>query len=357
MRLIVTGGGTGGHVFPALEIARIARDRGHDVIYFGSYRGQERAACDKEGILFRGFRSEPFYGLKSVKGWTSAWNLYAAGWAAKRALKKQDPDAIFSTGGYSSAPVIRAAASLGIPYVILEQNSVPGRVNKQAGPEAHAVCTVFSATDAHFPDSRLVRTGMPIRRELRASLSSLARGDVPLILVMGGSQGAAAINEAVAATAQTLGKRARWLHVTGKAHFEEVAARASTDMASLDYEVKPFLEAEDMASALASASLAVCRSGAGTLSELAAFRLPSVLIPYPAAHGDHQTHNAREFEAMGAATIVPQSAIGGLTAAVEGWLNNEEKYKKAEQSLAAWDDAEASEKIMSLLQEAAETGL
>nr|AIA13275.1 Glycosyltransferase family 28 C-terminal domain protein [uncultured bacterium] len=338
----------------------MAIDQGHEVLYFGSYRGQEQNACYKAGILFRGFRSEPFYGLKTVKGWRSGWNLYAAGFAAKKALKKIDPDAVFSTGGYSSSPVISAAASLGIPYVILEQNSIPGRVNKKAGPEAHAVCTVFGATGASFLDSRVVRTGMPIRRELRAAASAgTSPTGLPLILVMGGSQGAAALNSAAMSTALQLRPRqARWLHLTGKTHFEEVARRASQEMGSVEYEVRPFMEAPEMAEALASASLAVCRSGAGTVTELAAFRLPSVLVPYPAAHGDHQHANALEIVALGGATIVPQASLSSeLTGAVDGWLESPERRSKAGEALSAWDEPEAPAKIMSLLQEAAEVGL
>lgn len=356
MRLIVTGGGTGGHVYPALEIARSAIGRGHDVMYFGSQRGQEKAVCEREGILFRAFPSEPFFGFGSVRGLRSGWNLFWAGQKAKRAMRHADPDTVFSTGGYSSSPVVSAARALEIPYVILEQNSVPGRVNLGAGPHAHAVCTVFKATEPYFTDSTLIRTGMPLRSELRKTASlPLHRVGKPMVLVMGGSQGAEALNAAALLAAQAMGTDVRWMHLTGKAHFEAVAARAGTELAHLDYEVRAFLDGPEMASALASSWVAVCRSGAGTLSELAAFRIPSVLIPYPLAFGGHQLRNAQEIAELGAAKVIEQSVLSPslLEEAITGWLRHEERRKKAGDALAGWDMPEATAVIMEMLERAA----
>jgi UDP-N-acetylglucosamine--N-acetylmuramyl-(pentapeptide) pyrophosphoryl-undecaprenol N-acetylglucosamine transferase len=355
VRLIVTGGGTGGHVFPALEIARLAMAKGAEVLYFGSYRGQEMAVCEKEGILFRAFRSEPFYGLKSIRGLKSGWNLFWAGQRAKAALKHVDPDAVFSTGGYSSAPVVTAARSIGIPYIVMEQNSVPGRVNKMVGPEAHAVATVFHATTPYFEDSRVVRTGMPIRAELRAAANQKKTGGKPQVLVMGGSQGAAALNDAVIDVAKVLGKKVRWVHLTGKEHFEKVAAQANTELAYLEYEVKAFMDGPELAEAMAQTTVAVCRCGAGTLSELAAFRIPGVLVPYPAAHANHQFHNAKEFEEMGAAKLIPQESLNSkeLGEAIDGWLSTESRRGEAAEALATWDRPTAGDDLLDLLDEAA----
>lgn len=355
MRLIVTGGGTGGHVFPALEIARRAIAEGHDVIYYGSHRGQEKSVCEKEGLMFRPFHSEPFYGVKSIRGWRSGWNLFWAAQKAKRAVKHWEPDVVFSTGGYSSSPVVSAARALEVPYIILEQNSVPGRVNKKAGPDAAAVCTVFHGTAVHFPTSNVIRTGMPIRHELRAAAGRerQAPPGAPLILVMGGSQGAAALNETALTTAKRMGDAVRWLHISGKAHFQEIATEAAK-LEGIEYEVAPFLEAEQMAEALASAALAVCRSGAGTLSELATFRIPAVLVPYPAAHGDHQLHNAREFSGIGAATVVEQDQLQNLPKAIETWLEREDMRKRAQVALGDWAIPDATDRIMNLINQAAE---
>lgn len=356
MRLIVTGGGTGGHVYPALEIARSATARGHDVMYFGSLRGQEKAVCEREGVMFRGFPSEPFYGLRSVRGWRSGWNLFWAGRKAKKAMSHADIDAVFSTGGYSSSPVVSAARALEVPYVILEQNSLPGRVNKRAGPTAHAVCTVFRATEPHFADSTTIRTGMPLRSELRTAASvPMHRYGKPQVIVMGGSQGAETLNEAILLAAQAMGPDIRWLHLTGKAHFESVAARAAMELGHLEYEVRAFLDGPEMADALAESWVAVCRSGAGTLSELAAFQIPSVLVPYPLAFGGHQLVNAREFESLGAATVIEQTALSPsrLEEAITGWVGDEDRRKKAGEALASWDMPEATETILDLLERAA----
>jgi UDP-N-acetylglucosamine--N-acetylmuramyl-(pentapeptide) pyrophosphoryl-undecaprenol N-acetylglucosamine transferase len=190
--LIVTGGGTGGHVFPALEIADAARSAGCRVRYFGSLRGQERDAAAALGFEFLGFPSEPLYGFRTLRGWRAALSFLRARSSAKLALKAQRPTIVFSTGGYASAPIVSASRSLGIPYVIHEQNSVPGRTNKILSRGARAVATVFHASAQHFPDGKVVRTGMPVRRVLRDAAKDVNDSGLH-ILVMGGSQGATAL--------------------------------------------------------------------------------------------------------------------------------------------------------------------
>ena len=162
MRLIVTGGGTGGHVFPALEVARLAISEGHDVLYLGSNRGQESRVCERAKIAFHGFPSEPIYSLKKPSGWLAVVQLVRARSMAIKRLKLARPDALFSTGGYSSAPVVSAAKVLRIPYVIHEQNSVPGRTNLAFSKAAFRVCTTFDCSATHF-STATVRTGMPVR--------------------------------------------------------------------------------------------------------------------------------------------------------------------------------------------------
>jgi len=359
VRIIVTGGGTGGHVFPALEVARLARAEGWDVLYLGSNRGQERRACEKADIPFRGFPSEPLYSLKKPRGWLAAVNLFRATAGARPTVRKFNADAVFSTGGYSSAPIVTAARTLGVSYVLHEQNSIPGRSNVMAAKKAKFVATTFHSSESHFPDSHVVRTGLPVRDELRQiALSHHLMIDVnPLnILVVGGSQGAAALNEVALATATRMTSRdLRWTHLTGKSHFEKVFPSYEKMGIGNIYEMKAFLDGAAMGEAYAQANLVVGRSGAGTLSELAAFRLPSVLIPYPKAFANHQFYNAHEFEQMGAAVVLTQDVLhpSKLEEALAGWIDAPTRRDEAQQALLRWDRPDASKRILELVEKAA----
>lgn len=359
MRLIVTGGGTGGHIFPALEVARFARDRDDLVLYLGSVRGQEGKACEKANIAFQGFRSEPLYSLKTPRGWRVLARMWRASQAAKSALIEAKPDAVFSTGGYSSAPVVLAAKRLGIPFVIHEQNSVPGRTNKFLSNRAYCVATTFESADKHFA-VRTVRTGLPVRTELR-ELCGQRTLDAGVghgrVLVTGGSQGAASINEAALSTANRMSSRKlKWLNVTGKANFEQLFPSFEKLGLLGVYEMKSYLEGPEMGDEYARSTISVSRSGAGTLSELAAFRLPSVLIPYPWAHANHQLHNAMEFSEIGAAIVIEQKDLHPtrLEEAVAHWIDNAEAIRKAQEALADWDRPDAAERVYQLITKAAD---
>lgn len=362
MRLVVTGGGTGGHVFPALEVARLARAQGWEIVYLGSLRGIEGGACRKAGIPFHGFGSEPLYSPKTVKGVVALAKLARASADASKKLKVLRPAAVFSTGGYSSAPVVAAARRLHIPYVLHEQNSVPGRTNKMAAKHAAKIATTFVGAETHFPADKVVRTGLPVRRELR-EMASAPRFDydaLPLrVLVFGGSQGSAAINEAALATAARLvGKEIRWVHVTGRAHFETLFPSYEKLGLSSIYEMKSFLEGEAMGEAYSESSLVVSRSGAGTLSELAAFQLPSVLVPYPQAYAGHQQANAEEFRLMGASTLIDQGALhpSVLEQHLIEWMESPDRREQARARLREWDSPNAGEEIIKLIGESAKTG-
>lgn len=362
MKVVVTGGGTGGHVYPALEMARQAAHQGWEVRYLGSLRGQEGRACERAKLPFQGFPSEPLWSLKRVRGWRSLMRLMRASTMVRAHFRQHRPDAVFSTGGYAAAPVIAAAAREGVPFVLHEQNVVPGRSNVLFSKRSHCVTTVFRSAQGAFPGARVERTGMPIRREFRedGQGSFLFRhqdpGDRPLLLVMGGSQGAEALNDACLATAVRMTRtRARWLHIAGPALFDGMIHTKQKMAVDGDYEIRAFLEADEMAAAMFACSIAICRSGAGTMAELAAMRRPAVLVPYPHAFGDHQAANAKEFEAMGAASVLAQQELapGALEARILLWLDDAERLSTARAALAEWDVPDAADRILTLLREAA----
>lgn len=354
MRLIVTGGGTGGHVFPALELARVARENRAEVAYFGSNRGQEVLASRKADLTFVGFPSSPLYSLRTARGWKGLIGFMRSRMGSLRAIKRFKPDVVFATGGYSSAPVVASAQSVGVPVVIHESNSVPGRSNKLFASRAKVVATTFFATERTLADCRIVRTGLPLRRELR-QLAAGPRGRelLPLIFVTGGSQGAQAINEAaLGAAARMHGQALHWIHATGKANFESVFSSFEKLGLKGSYEVKSYLEVEEMARAYSRAAVAVTRGGAGTLSELAAFRLPPVAVPLPSSHANHQLHNVREFVEMAAATLLVQSELhpASLERELRDWIENDKRREEAAQAMEKWDTPNAAEDIWGLIQ-------
>lgn len=343
MRLVVTGGGTGGHVFPALEIAQEAIQRGASVRYLGSLRGQEGEACRARGLPFLGFPTLPLYGLATVRGWRALAAFARARSSAIEALRGEPPDAIVSTGGFASAPVVAAARNRGIPFVVHEQNAVPGRANRILGRHAKAVATVFHAAAVYFPGVKVVRTGMPIRSALRRIADEEATGTGSTILVVGGSQGARALNEAAPAAASLLSEDLHWQHLAGPNRQSEV--RSPHDR----YRVEGSLDTDDMGRALAGARLVVCRSGAGTLAELAAFRRYSILVPYPHAFQDHQAANAREFVGLGAAEVLAESELKAETLASAIRARLDRVQGPWEDALREWDVRDAAARVLDLV--------
>ncbi|MCH8273203.1 MAG: undecaprenyldiphospho-muramoylpentapeptide beta-N-acetylglucosaminyltransferase [Armatimonadetes bacterium] len=354
MRLIVTGGGTGGHVYPALEIARLARADGHDVRYLGSIRGQEGQACRDAGIEFVGFRVGPLRSLWTPAGLKDAWRTVRATGAARRELAGWGADKVFSTGGFGSGPALLAARSLRIPVVLLEQNTIPGRTHRIAGRYAETVCLVFEEAAENF-QGRTVRTGMPLRAPLlrRASEAAHSRRDAGVFtLCFGGSQGAAALNEAVLTVALRVGAAGnRWLQVSGPKLYDSTVKAAERLCRASTHEIRPFLDAGQMAEALARTDVAVARAGAGTISELALFGVPAIFVPYPYAHAGHQYHNARVIEKLGAATIIRQSELTPekLEAVWREWTEDETRRSVAANALRRWSAPDAGKRIMETL--------
>lgn len=275
---------------------------------------------------------------------------------ARKALEALKPAAVFSTGGYSAAPVMRAARALGVPYVIHEQNSIPGRSNRMFADQAKAVATTFKKSEKQFPGCRVVRTGMPVRQELRQMAADPPGEPLehPLVFIFGGSQGALFLNEHVPAVARLMhDDRFDWLHVSGPTHQSAVCSEVES-LRLAHYHVKPYLQGPAMGQAYQHASLVVARSG-GSLAELAVFGLPSVLVPLPSAAGNHQYHNAKEFADMGAAVVHTEDKFDPnlMAAAIREWASSTERRQKARIALKNWDIPDSTERIVALVEEAA----
>jgi UDP-N-acetylglucosamine--N-acetylmuramyl-(pentapeptide) pyrophosphoryl-undecaprenol N-acetylglucosamine transferase len=301
MRVVIAGGGTGGHLFPGIAVAEELVARDHDVTFVGTARGIEARVCPKEGwplelIDVGGIKGGGIGGV--IKG---VGRMPRALLQSRRILKKIDPQLVVGVGGYASGPVVLAAALGGRATAILEQNSVPGFTNRVLGRFVKAVFGAFEGARARFPAKKFQLVGNPIRLKLRNQIGRAA-GDARGVLVVGGSQGAHAVNELVLEAMLLLGEKAPpLLHQTGQTDF---AALQQKYAGLKQVQVVPFID--DMAAAYRGAELVVCRAGASTLAELTALGVPSLLIPFPHAADDHQTMNAREIEAAGGARVLVQ---------------------------------------------------
>jgi UDP-N-acetylglucosamine--N-acetylmuramyl-(pentapeptide) pyrophosphoryl-undecaprenol N-acetylglucosamine transferase len=304
--LIFAGGGTGGHVYPMIAVADAVRALAPELrlVFVGTERGMETRVVPERGYELELMRVLPIRGggvLGAARGVARAAALVPE---ARALVKKLRPSAVFSIGGYAAGPVSLAARSLGIPVALMEPNSVIGLSNRLIAPLVQRAYTAFPESEKHFKSSVILRAGVPIRQGFaRAAYAANAQG--LRILVLGGSQGAKALNEAVPRAVARIPSNFSLVHQCGAAH--EADARrlyAQLGLASRT-EVVPFIA--DMPAALASADLVIGRAGASAVSEICAVGRPSLLIPYPFASGDHQRVNAESLVRAGAAVCLPSA--------------------------------------------------
>ena len=304
--VLIAAGGTGGHIFPGLAVAGELRRRGYRVHWLGSRLGPERELATAAGI---GFDAMTVSGLRGRHAWAGVpLMLLRALWQALRVLRHIRPACVLGMGGYPAGPGGIAAVLLRCPLLVHEQNSIPGLTNRVL---ARLATSVMEGISGAFPGMRTRFTGNPVREEI----CQLPPPDVRLaertgpsrLLVLGGSQGAQALNHGLPAALAALPveQRPSVVHQAGRGHREEVAA--TYRQAGVSAQVQTFID--DMARTYAWADLAVCRAGALTLAELAAAGLGAVLVPLPQAADDHQRHNARHFAEAGAAFLLPEAEL------------------------------------------------
>lgn len=323
MRLLVAGGGTGGHLFPGIALGEEVKTRHprNDVLFVGSARGIEAREVPRAGYPLEIIDVGP---IKRMGLWGTLRGIFRVPRAlgqSMRILRKFDPDVVVGVGGYSSGPVVMAAWMMRIPTAVQEQNALPGFTNRTLGRLVDAVFTAFPEAQASFPRRKTYLLGNPIRRAfLDNYLHTKAATDRLSIFVTGGSQGAHVLNlkvaEAMEELAPALGPRLALLHQTGVKDQPEIAARYQKLAAhGLIAEAVAFID--DMPRAYAGADLLVCRAGATTIAELTVCKKPAILVPFPFAADDHQTVNARSMVQAGAALLVPESELSGEKLASE----------------------------------------
>lgn len=305
--IVIMAGGTGGHVFPALAVARALIERGATISWIGTARGMEAELVPAHGyeldlVGIAGLRG------KGITGWLVApLRVARAVWQALRILRRRRADAVVGMGGFVTGPGGVAARLLGRPLIIHEQNAIAGLTNRLLARIANRVLEAFPGS---LPGAE--QTGNPVRREISELAEPAQRyreRTGPLrLLVIGGSQGALALNEALPGALAALApeRRPEVRHQAGRRNLDRT--REIYREAGIEAEVLPFLD--DMAAAYAWADLVLCRSGALTVSELAAAGVPSVLVPFPHAVDDHQTANGHFLSRAGAAVLMPQNELG-----------------------------------------------
>lgn len=340
-KIVLTGGGTAGHVTPNLALIPHLREEGYEIYYIGSIDGMEKKLVEDYGIPYYGVQTGKLRRYFALQNLTDPLRVLKGIRQARKILKELDPDIIFSKGGFVAVPVVRAASSLNIPVITHESDMTPGLANKLCIPTAACVCCNFPETLSHLPADKAVLTGTPIRAELfsgsaeRGFAFTGLKNEKPVILVVGGSLGAQAVNEAVRAALPELLTKWSVVHLTGKGKLD--ASYEGTE-GYLQYE---YIK-EELPDLFAMADLVISRAGANAICEIEALAKPNILIPLPAkaSRGD-QILNAESFEKQGFSVVLKEESITPkvLVDAVDNLYANREVYIKAMKDSPQGDSA------------------
>lgn len=309
-KIILTGGGTAGHVTPNIALIPHLKEAGYEIVYIGSYDGiEKRLISDFPDIPYYGIATGKFRRYLDVKNLTDPFRVVKGFAEAKKILKKEKPDILFSKGGFVSVPVVRAAASLHIPCIIHESDMTPGLANKLCISSAKKVCCNFPETLKMLPENKAVLTGSPIREELSGGNKIAAfelcnfTASKPVIMVVGGSLGAASVNQIVRKALDKLLEDFQVIHICGKDKVDEQLLNVN------GYKQFEYLKTE-LKDVFAMADVIISRAGANAICELLALKKPNLLVPLPASssRGD-QLLNAASFESQGFSMVVQEESL------------------------------------------------
>lgn len=309
-KIVMTGGGTAGHVTPNIALIPALKEAGYDISYIGSYNGIEKELIEAEGIPYTGIDSGKLRRYFDLKNFFDPFHVLHGYTQALGLLRKSKPDIVFSKGGFVSVPVVLAAKTCGIPAIIHESDITPGLANKLASKGAKKVCCNFPETLKYLPAEKAVLTGSPIRRELFNGNKEAARKlcnfpspAKPVLLIIGGSLGSKAINEAVRKVLPELLESFHIIHLCGKGNLEH-QLDGLVGYAQFEY------ASHELTDMLALADIAISRAGANSICELLALHKPNILIPLPAAasRGD-QILNAKSFKAQGFSCVLEEETL------------------------------------------------
>lgn len=359
MRVIISGGGTGGHIYPAITIIRaLEKIKPCEVLFVGTQHGLESDIVPKEGFAFTSIEVKGFERTLSFRNVVNAFNAAKSVVVSKKIIKSFNPDIVIGTGGYVCGPILLAASLMGIPTMIQEQNVIPGVTNRILSRFVSKMALGYEDTIKYFANKeKCFVTGNPIRSEVLSvsrddGIQALGLdGNKRTILISGGSRGARSINEAMLEVHKHFAKRenVQLLHVTGQNEYNGIVGRLKQMGIDADSSgniiIKPYLY--NMPYALAATDLAVFRAGAIGLAELTVRGIPSILVPYPYAAENHQEFNARVMERHGAAVVIRDSDLNSklLIETIETMLGHPDKLQQMAQASQAMGHPNAADKI------------
>jgi UDP-N-acetylglucosamine--N-acetylmuramyl-(pentapeptide) pyrophosphoryl-undecaprenol N-acetylglucosamine transferase len=352
---MISGGGTGGHIFPALAIGQALRAKypSVDILYVGAQGKMEMQKVPEAGFPIVGLWIS---GLQRKLSWSNLsfpFKVISSLLKSRSLLAKVKPQVVIGVGGYASGPLLQAASSKGIPCLIQEQNSYAGLTNKLLAKKVQKICVAYEGMERYFPADKIVYTGNPVRKEFLQALPDQAvsrrtlglQAEKPTLLVLGGSLGARSINEAVKAQIDLLiGSQVQMLWQTGKLYEEEMHSFLKQSGGPFE-NIKAMAFIQDMAAAYAAADVIISRSGALSISELCLVAKPVILVPSPNVAEDHQTKNARALADKDAAILIPDAAAKEqmIPKALELLIQDSQKVRLSAniQSMAKPDATEA----------------
>ncbi len=362
LRVIITGGGTGGHIYPGISLAHelISRDFKNEILFVGTQKGLETKLIPREGFKFCSIKAKGLSRKICGDNFTAIGVFFISLWQAYKLIRKFKPDVVIGTGGYVSGSVVLIAALLKIPTFVHEQNVFPGVTNRFLSRIVKAVFLSFDQSRRYFKGhSKLVFSGNPVRCK---NLPSLNKEDFQrfrldpskkTILAFGGSKGAASINRAVIEGVNSIKEdfvKNQWqvLLITGSEDYEEVR-KIMIDKENSILLIEPYLY--DMERAYALADLVICRAGATSIAEISAYGLPAILIPYPLATHNHQEYNARLLEKEGAALMVLDKDLSGerLAKILLNLMQDERQLERMSQKVREFSKPDSAKKIVDFI--------
>ena len=349
-RIVLTGGGTAGHVTPNIALLPRLKELGYDVHYIGSYNGIEKTLMEGCQVPYYGISSGKLRRYFDLKNFSDPFKVLKGFSEASKLLKKLKPDVVFSKGGFVSVPVVIAAKQLHIPVIIHESDMTPGLANKLSIPAASKVCCNFPETISHLPKGKAVLSGSPIRQELLTGDRTKAlqftglSGTKPVLLIIGGSLGSVVVNEAVRSILPKLLKKFEIIHLCGKGKLDQT-------LTALNGYVQYEYISDELKDLFALSDIVISRAGANSICEFLALRKPALLIPLSAAasRGD-QILNAHSFEKQGYASVLEEEQLSGdsLYESLINLWENRESYVNA---MAASPMGNSIETIVGLLED------
>lgn len=365
MKVLLAGGGTAGHINPALAIAGYIKKKRPETefLFIGNRDGMEQRLVPQAGfeiksITISGFKRS-FSPKSMVENVKTVTRTFTSSHEAKKIISEFKPDICIGTGGYVSGPVIRTASKMGIPCIIHEQNAYPGVTNKMLAKSVNKVMLAVPDAKKYFEKADFVVTGNPVRGDILTADKEESRAELklderPMILSFGGSLGARKINEAVADIVARSGKDGRYqhIHAYGKYGdwFPDLVKEKGTDISQCDnLDIRPYID--NMPTCMAAADLVICRAGAITLSEIQTMGKPAILIPSPNVAENHQYHNAMALVNAGAAEIIEESELSGetLMKTVDKMLLDPEKLNTISENSRKMAITDANERIYSVV--------